>query len=105
MDGGEIPVISSAGTVGSGCVREADRRASIDRLVDCTGSGIFIATAPRWQQPHSIDPETVAYIEETITQLDLPKRSQLLVFSWVSPSPSDVDRSCGALHELLSNED
>lgn len=55
---------------------------SLARLVDCTASGMFITVASRWRQPQFIDAETVSFIEEAMTRLNLPASSQLLVFTW-----------------------
>ena len=68
-------------------------------LVDCTASGMFIAVASRWRQPQFVGAETVSFIERTMTRLDLPERSQLLVFTWQHPPPGAGDPACPPIHE------
>jgi hypothetical protein len=76
-------------------------RDSLARLVDCTASGLFIATAYRWRQPQFIDRETAAFIEQTMTRVHLPANMHLLVFSWAHTPPAEGVPACDSLHELL----
>jgi hypothetical protein len=74
-------------------------RDSLARLVDCTASGMFIAVASRWRQPQFIDAETMRFIEAAMTRLDLPRSSQLLVFTWRHAPPDEGDPACPPIHE------
>jgi hypothetical protein len=80
-------------------------RDSLARLVDCTASGMFIAVASRWRQSQFVDAETVSFIEGTMTRLELPGRSQLLVFTWQHTPPGEGDPACPPIHELLRQVD
>lgn len=77
-------------------------RESLAQLVDCTASGLFIAVASRWRQAQFVDAETVSFIEETMTRLDLPSRSQLLVYSWEHTSLTEGSPACHTIRALLS---
>lgn len=83
---------------------------SLRRVVECTASGLFISNTHRWRLPNLIDAATVDFIERSMTRLDLPASTQLVVFAWshrpsiAAPSiaaPSIAADDCSSIAEVI----
>jgi hypothetical protein len=59
---------------------------SLAEVFRCTATGMFIAPTQRWRRPQFIEAETVDFIEQKMTRLDLPAATQLILFVWDHPS-------------------
>lgn len=55
---------------------------ALERVFACSGSGMFVTNTHRWPKPDLIDQATVDFIEREMTRLDLPRSTQLIVFTW-----------------------
>ena len=63
---------------------------SLERVFACLSSGMFVSNTHRWSKPNLIDQSTVDFIEREMTRLDLPRSTQLIVFTW-EHRPLDQD--------------
>lgn len=61
---------------------------ALERVFACSGSGMFVTNTHRWPKPDLVDQATVEFIEREMTRLDLPRSTQLIVFTW-EHSPLD----------------
>lgn len=77
---------------------------SLLQLLECTKSGLFVATRERWRQRVFIDTETANIIEQRMTRLELPANANLIVFAWEQPEPTSPASACATIHELLPAE-
>lgn len=78
---------------------------SLARVVECTTSGLFVATTLRWGQPQFIDVGTMTFVKNSMTRLDLPARSQLLVFHWNGSRQAGPSPDCDQIRERLVRHD
>lgn len=76
-------------------------REALARLVDCTASGLLVTTPSRWRTPQLIDAETVNFIEQKMTRVDLSPAMQLIVFTWAH-APARTAAECATVREALA---
>jgi Dolichyl-phosphate-mannose-protein mannosyltransferase len=55
---------------------------SLERLMDCYGSGVILGPAEDWGKPHKINDGLARLITERATPIELPARSRLFAYGW-----------------------
>lgn len=68
--------------------------ASIERLVSCYASGLFLIESGQWRNQAAVTPEMADTIEELAEEVDVPRGTRTRVFSW-SRDQETPPATCG----------
>ena len=71
--------------------------ASLERVIDCYDSGLFIATVQQWNRGIQFDASARMLVERRLEPLSLPRGSQLVAYTWERPSPAERPADCTAV--------
>lgn len=75
---------------------------TLERVVRCTPSGVFLIPSLHWNQPFLADGQVIALLERLATPVPLPAESHVYAYRWQQPSEQRVESDCV---DLLSGLD
>jgi len=68
-------------------------RASLERIVHCHESGLFVGERMKWNNPAQLPPSLTEFIGTSLTPIQLPSRWGITAYEWRSPIQYDRGRN------------
>lgn len=72
------------------------RAETLDRLIDCTATGLILSTAVHWPRTFQADEAVKALVERRATPIELPPASRVLAWHWAHPDGWTRPAGCAA---------
>jgi hypothetical protein len=72
---------------------------SVERIVSCYSSGLFLIESGHWRLPAVVTPETADAIESATQELELPRGARARAFAWRSGTVAPEVECGGGLEE------
>jgi len=69
---------------------------TLEKVIRCAPSGLFLAPALHWRRPHLATPEAVALLDRLAEPVEMPPDSHVFAYRW-RHEPSEAAEICGAL--------
>lgn len=75
---------------------------TLESIVRCTPSGVFLIPSLHWNQPFLADGEVIALLERLARPVPLPEDSHVYAYRWRQPSEQKIEPECADLLSRLS---